>query len=295
MTMGAKDVEAAVTVGVVAPGAMGSAVAQRLVEHGARVLTLLDGRSPATRARAEAAGMEGADLDGVAGADIVLSIVPPAEALSLAHRLAPALGARRTVFVDCNALDVRTVQEVGRVVVSAGASFVDGGIIGFPPRPGAPGPVFYLAGPDAGPVARTLAGLGLRCKAMEGPVGAASALKMSYAGITKGIAAIASAMILGAERAGAGEALRAELAESQPQLLARFASTLPDMLPKAHRWVAEMREIAAFLGDDPAAAAVFEGIAQLYDRVAQDVAGGRQEAGIIERFAAGGPVRPGAA
>lgn len=68
-----------------------------------------------------------------------------------------------------------------------------------------------------------------------GPVGAASALKMSYAGITKGIAAVASAMVLGAERAGAGPALRAELAESQPQLLARFATTLPDVIPKAHR------------------------------------------------------------
>ena len=100
-----------------------------------------------------------------------------------------------------------------------------------------------------------------------------------------GIAAVASAMVLGAERAGAGDALRAELADSQPQLLARFAATLPDMLPKAHRWVAEMREIAAFLDGDPAAAAMFEGIAQFYDRIAWDAAGPRHEAGVIERFA----------
>lgn len=279
----------AATIGVVAPGAMGSAVARRMVEHGARVLTLLDGRSAATRARAEAAGMEAADLEGVAGADIVLSIVPPAEAVSLARRFAPALRGRKSVYVDCNALDVRTVQQVGSIVDGSGAGFVDGGIIGLPPKPGTPGPVFYLSGPDAGDVAATLSGLGVRCKPMAGPVGAASALKMSYAGITKGIAAIATAMILGAERAGAGEALRAELAESQPQLLARFASTLPDMLPKAYRWVAEMREIAAFLGDDAAASAMFEGIAQLYDHIARDAAGDRLEADAIERFATGGP------
>lgn len=274
-----------VTIGVVAPGAMGSAVARRMVEHGARVLTLLEGRSPATQARAETAGMKAASLDEMAGADIVLSIVPPAEAVSLARQLAPVLGVRKPVFVDCNALDVHTVQNVGAIVAASGADFVDGGIIGLPPKSGTPGPVFYLAGFRADMVAEMLGNLGVRCKVMAGPVGAASALKMSYAGITKGIAAVASAMILGAERAGAGEALRAELAESQPQLLARFATTLPDMVPKAYRWVAEMREISAFLGEDPAAAAMFEGMAQLYDRVAQDAVGKRQEAGVIERFA----------
>jgi hypothetical protein len=109
---------------------------------------------------------------------------------------------------------------------------------------------------------------------------------MSYAGITKGLAAIASIMILGAERAGAGPALRAELASSQPQLLARFGSSLPDMLPKAYRWIAEMREISAFLRDDPAGAAVFQGIAQFYERISADNAGERTEARRIEVFVA---------
>ena len=81
---------------------------------------------------------------------------------------------------------------------------------------------------------------------------------MSYAGITKGVTAIAAIMVLGATRAGAADALIAELRESQPQLAARFAKGLPDMVPKAYRWVAEMREIAAFLDGDPAGAAMFE-------------------------------------
>lgn len=275
------------TIGVVAPGAMGSGVARRLVEHGARVLTLLEGRSAATRARATAAGMEGVDADGLAGADAILSIVPPGEAMALAALLVPALrrAARKPVYVDCNALDVRTVVSVGRIVADAHVPFVDAGIIGLPPKPGAPGPVFYLAGDQAASVAMLLKGLGLRVQAMEGAVGAASALKMSYAGITKGLSALGTLMILGAERAGAGPALRAELAASQPQLLSRFAGSLPDMVPKAYRWVAEMREIAAFLGDDPAGAAVFEGIAALYERIAADAAGARTEVAVIERFA----------
>lgn len=281
-------------IAVIAPGAMGSGVARRLTENGARVLTLLEGRSEATRARAAAAGMEGTDLAGLAEANLVLSILPPGEAMALARTLAASWQAAPSafappVFVDCNALDVATVKAVGEVVTASGGRFVDGGIIGLPPQPGAPGPILYLAGHEAQAVAATLGALGLRVQAMEGPVGAASALKMSYAGITKGISAIATLMILGAERAGAGPALRAELEISQKQLLQRFSGSLPDMVPKAYRWVAEMREIAQFLGEDAAGAAVFEGIAQLYARIAADAAGDRREVKLIEAFAAKPP------
>ena len=156
---------------------------------------------------------------------------------------------------------------------------------GGPPQPGSDGPSLYLSGDAAGGVSETLRRLGLKTKVIEGGIGAASALKMSYAGITKGLTAIASAMILGASRAGAADALMAELLESQPQLAARFARGLPDMVPKAYRWVAEMREIAAFLDGDPAAAAMFAGAAQLYQRLADDAGGERRETGTLERFA----------
>src|SRR5271166_5003701 len=103
---------------IIAAGAMGSAVARRLTEKGGRVLTLLDGRSPSTRRRAEAAGMTGADEDQIAGQNIVLSIVPPAEALALAERLVPALtrSSLKPIFVDCNAIDVETVKRVAAII-----------------------------------------------------------------------------------------------------------------------------------------------------------------------------------
>jgi 3-hydroxyisobutyrate dehydrogenase-like beta-hydroxyacid dehydrogenase len=275
------------TIGVVAPGAMGSAVARRLTEHGVRVLTLLAGRSAATRARAEAAGMAGTDPAGLMAADVILSIVPPGEAAALAAMLAPTLAGatRKPTYVDCNALDVETVKAIGDCVGATGAAFIDAGIIGLPPKPGQAGPKFYLAGVRAAMVGSLLADAGVRVKVMSGPVGAASALKMSYAGITKGLSALASMMILGAERAGAGDALRAELADSQAQLLARFSTSLPDMVPKAYRWVAEMREISAFLNDDPAGAAAFGAIADFYARIAADAAGERGEVAVIEAFA----------
>ncbi len=274
-------------VGIVAPGAMGSGVAQRMVARGVEVLTLLEGRSAATVARASAAGMMDTSVNGLMTVDMILSIVPPGNAMELAQFLAPAMSAsqHRPIYVDCNALDVGTVKAVGQCVSDAGAEFVDAGIIGLPPQSDTPGPMFYLAGGSAAVVAECLTTAGVRSTVLDAPVGAASALKMSYAGITKGLSALASMMILGAERAGALPSLRAELAESQPQLLLRFGKSLPDMLPKAYRWVAEMREISTFLKEDEAGAAVFEEIANFYERMAADAAGARSEVSVIEKFA----------
>lgn len=275
------------TIAVIAPGAMGSGIARRLTESGAVVPTLLDGRSAATLARARTAGMQAADEAAVAAADIILSIVPPGEAMTLAERLAPALRAapRKPVYVDCNAVNVETVQAIAAVIAPTGAGFADGGIIGGPPTPGGAGPVLYLAGPEA-PRLGGLGELGLRIRVLDGPVGAASALKMSYAGINKGLTGLAAAMILAAERAGAGPALHAELADSQPQLLARFERSVPDMYAKAYRWVAEMREIADFLGPDDPARLIYEGMAGLYERLAADVAGEKRDIAVLDAFLA---------
>lgn len=272
-------------VAIIAPGAMGAAVARRLTGNGIEVLTSLEGRSAASAARAEAAGMRAVTDVVLAEADIVLSIVPPGEALALAERLAPILarGARRPVYADCNAISPRTAEAVGAVVSGAGLRFVDAGIIGGPPEPGTISPVFYASGPDAATL-EVLADHSVRVRVLDGPIGAASGLKMSYAGITKGTTALAAAMVLAATRFGAADDLRRELAESQPDLLARFERALPDMVPKAYRWVAEMKEIATFTGEDGASRQVYEGIANLYDRLARDQEGGKVEVGQLAAF-----------
>ena len=56
------------------------------------------------------------------------------------------------------------------------------------------------------------------------------------------------------------------------------------MYPKAYRWVAEMREIATFLGEDKAAAMIFEGAAQFYDQLAADIANEGQERDALDEF-----------
>jgi L-threonate 2-dehydrogenase len=272
-------------VAVIAPGMMGSAVAARLVQNGVEVRTSLAGRSEATAARAKAAGMIDAPDAQIAAADIILSIVPPGDALGLAERLAPTLRAapRKPIFVDCNALNPGTVLRIARVIEETGATFVDGGIIGGPPTPGSKGTRIYLSGAAAAQVA-VLEQYGLEMPIQPGPVGAASAMKMSYAGITKGFTALGAAMMLAATRAGTAEDLQQELRASQPALFGWLTRAMPRMYSKAYRWVAEMEEIAEFVGEDPAGRQFYEAAARLYERIAADYEGDKHEINALDAF-----------
>ena len=258
-------------IGVIAQGTMGSGVGRRLRESGAEVRTLLSGRSPASAERAKAAGMVAAanERELLAGTDFFLSILPPGEAEPLARRLAPALTAldRKPVYIDCNAVSPQTAIRIGEVIAPTGAHFVDAGIIGGPPQPGKKGPSIYASGQHVRE-ALPLRDWGIDLRAIDGPIGAASGVKMSYAGITKGTTAIASAMLLGAARFGCAEALIAELSDSQPQMLARMRASIPGMYDKAYRWVAEMEEISDFLEKNPPSQDIYAAIARLYDYLA---------------------------
>jgi 3-hydroxyisobutyrate dehydrogenase-like beta-hydroxyacid dehydrogenase len=258
-------------VAILAQGAMGAGIAARLVAHGVTVLTCLEGRSAASAARTAAAGMTAVPRDGLARADAFLSILPPAEAVATAQAMAPILAAapRPPLYADCNAISPETMGRIAGLLGGHGLRVVDAGIIGAPPREGHAGPVVHACGPAAAEFVALLAGRGIDLRVVDGPIGAASALKMSYAGITKGLVAIGSAMMLAATRAGAAQALRTELAASQPALAAWFARMVPSMFDKAYRWTGEMREIADFAGQDAAAREIYAGAAALYARLAE--------------------------
>jgi len=258
-----------IQVAVLGLGAMGSAVAGRLVAGGIDVLTVEEGRSEASRKRARDAGIRAGAWSDLAAVDIVLSIVPPAQARSVAAGVA-AIPARKQgrVFADCNAISPQTMQSVAMLFATTADQIADAGIIGAPPKD-QQGPVIYLSGPGAQAVS-VLKESGLDMRVIDGPIGAASALKMSYAGITKGLTALGAAMMLAATRSGAAAALAAELAASQPQLLAWLTRSVPGMLPKAYRFDGEMSEIADFLGDPAQGAGIYDGMAQLYRAIALD-------------------------
>jgi L-threonate 2-dehydrogenase len=271
-------------VAVIAAGAMGSAVAKKLTDNGVEVLTSLAGRSASSAGRARDAGMRAASEEEIAAADIFLSIVPPGDALALAQRFAPHLerSNHKPIYVDCNAINPDTVARLAPVIAAAGAPFVDAGIIGPPPKPGNR-TIFYASGTDA-PRINVLNDYGLEVRVLGDALGAASGLKMSYAGITKGFTAISAAMMLAATRNGTAQALRAELAESQPDFAKWLSRQVPNMYAKAYRWVAEMEEIAGFVGEDAAAREMFEGSARFYEQIAADEAGEKKETAALTTF-----------
>jgi L-threonate 2-dehydrogenase len=271
---------------VIAPGMMGAGVGKRLADNGLKVLTSLGGRSEETIARAKTVGMVAASDEEIAGSDFILSILPPGDAVSLAQRFVPALKASNSkpIYVDCNAVNPATVERVAAAIAPTDCAFVDAGIIGSPPKPGDAGPRFYASGPAA-PRFATLRQYGLDIRVLDGALSAASALKMSYAGITKGTQAIGAAMMLAASRAGTADHLFAELQSSQKEMLAWFKRSLAQMPPKAYRWVAEMHEIAGFVGEDPTAHELYEGAAHFYEHIAEDFEDGeKKEAGALAKF-----------
>jgi len=274
-------------VAVIAPGMMGAAVGKRLVDNGVKVLTSLKGRSAETATRAKAAGMAAAGDEEIAACDFILSILPPGDAVTLAERFQPALKASnaKPVYVDCNAINPKTVDRVAAVIAPTDCPFVDSGIIGSPPKPGDAGPRFYASGPAA-PRFASLRDYGLDVRLLDGALSAASAMKMSYAGITKGTQAIGAAMMLAATRGGSADALFAELSSSQKEMFAWFKRGLSLMPPKAYRWIAEMHEIAGFVGDDPAAKELYEGAAHFYERIADDFDGDKKDVTALTAFLA---------
>jgi L-threonate 2-dehydrogenase len=273
------------TVAIIAPGTMGSAVGRRLNEHKVKVLTSLTGRSAASAARAGAAGMQAAGDRELAEADFLISIVPPGDALSLAKRLAEVLTTanKKPIYVECNAVSPQSVTGIAAVIAATGCPFVGAGIIGPPPKPGSSNTKFYASGAQAADFAK-LNHYGLIVRVLDGPLTAAAALKMSYAGITKGFTALGAAMMLAATRGGSAEALKAELAESRPDLLSYLTRQVPDMYAKAYRWVAELEEISAFVGNDHPEHAMLDAAARLYERIAKDVAGDKEEVGEMDKF-----------
>ena len=273
------------TMTIIAPGSMGSGVARCLTAKGVPVYTSLEGRRAASAQRAASAGMQDADDRTLAEADFLLSIVPPGEAIALARRLAPALAAarRKTIYVDCNAVSPPTAQAVADIIAPTGCGFIDAGIIGPPPRPGSTSTKIYASGPLAQQLAR-LNDYGLVVRPLEGPLTAASALKMSYAGITKGLTALGATIMLAATRGGSAEALKAELADSQPDLLHFFERMVPPMYGKAYRWVAELDEIAGFVGKDRPESAMLTAAARLYEELARDVEGDNRETALLDAF-----------
>jgi 3-hydroxyisobutyrate dehydrogenase-like beta-hydroxyacid dehydrogenase len=226
------------SVGVLHPGAMGAAVGAVLVDQGLPTRWLSAGRGPATRRRAEEAGLtEAADL---AGCDVVLSICPPASAVDVAREVAASGFAG--VYLDANAISPGHAREI-ESLFGGRASVVDGGIVGPPPKNDG-STRLYLSGKDAQRVADLFAGTFLRPIVLDGPVGQASALKLAFASYNKLTYALAAQAHALAAHHGVDDAFRELAGAVRRDTPLGAPGALESAGQRAWRWEGEMAEIA---------------------------------------------------
>jgi 3-hydroxyisobutyrate dehydrogenase-like beta-hydroxyacid dehydrogenase len=260
------------TVALLHPGNMGATIGAAAATSGARVIWASQQRSQASRDRAGRAGL--VDVENLAEAirqsDVILSVCPPHAALDLARSVAERNF--KGVYVDANAISRATAEEIGKIVTKAGASFVDGGIIGAPVKQ-AGTTRLYLSGNRAAEVAELFSKSMLSARAIGADPGAASALKVVYAAWTKCTDGLVLAIRTLAAIEGVDQALSEEWSISQPDLARKSTRAAAVAAPKAWRYVGEMKEIAesfAAAGLTPgfhnAAADIWERLAPFKDR-----------------------------
>jgi 3-hydroxyisobutyrate dehydrogenase-like beta-hydroxyacid dehydrogenase len=227
-----------VIVGLLHPGEMGAAVGAQLVSRGIPVLWASEGRSEETGRRAEPFEDAG-NVEGLARrSDMILSICPPHAALEVARSVEGFPG----IYVDANAVAPATARDVLAIFERG----VDGGIVGGPSAPR-----LYLSGAEAPAVAELFDGTAVDARAISGEIGAASAVKVTFAAWTKGTAAMLLDILELARAEGVEDALLAEWEESLPELLPRIESAGRSAENKGWRWIGEMEEIAdAFAARD---------------------------------------------
>jgi len=263
-------------VGVVSPGDMGQAIAGRLKESGLNVYAALDGRSERTRALAREAGLTdcGSMEKLVTTCELVLSVINPGEALNVAREVAAAMKktARKIALADLNAVSPQTAREADRMVREAGGMFIDGGIIGPPPRGEKDKPRIYVSGPDAY-LFEQISHPNLLVRVLSERVGDASGVKMCYAAMTKGTTALAVELLVAARKLGVEQALEKELRESRNDVFEWQMKNIAVMPPKAYRWVPEMQEIAKTFGELGLTRRIFEGATDIYALVAATTLG----------------------
>jgi 3-hydroxyisobutyrate dehydrogenase-like beta-hydroxyacid dehydrogenase len=283
------------TVGIVSPGAMGSAMANALVRGGVRVIATISDRSPRTAGLADRAGVELLpDLATVVSqADMVVSIVPPETAETVAANITDEAHrvAARPLIVDLNAIAPSTALRIHAIADVAACDFVDGSISG--PPPWTPGTTrVYLSGPRAAEVAE-LPFEGVDRIAVGDAIGAASAVKMSTASVYKGSTGLLAQALLAADANGVLDHVLADLRSSAPELVSRVERRLATAASKSGRYVAEMHEIAASQSAAGLTPALFEAMAEVYSALAQtslaeakpeDVAGDLELREVLKRL-----------
>ena len=254
------------TVGLINPGTMGASVGAAAMQTGVTLIWASQGRSPATKERAQKAGLKDCHTlqNLVTTSEIILSVCPPHNAQDVAGQVAE-LGFSG-IYLEANAIAPNVTRQIGLMITNQGARFVDGGIIGGPPRNAESGTQLYLSGEDAPAIADIFKASNLHASVISERIGAASALKMTFAAFTKGSTALLSAILAVAEKEGVRANLENQWGEEFTQQTHQRVIT---NTAKAWRFEGEMREIAATFSGAGLPGNFHEAAAQVFTRLAK--------------------------
>jgi len=225
------------------------------------------------------------DEELVAVTDIILSIVPPRDAVANARRIVQACTstsvtergqrAPSVTYIDLNAISPRSAKTIESLISSEASSstmrkrsssfpfksepdiqpipmnFLDGGIIGGPPsrQPDKTWkrPSIVISGSRKNALDDEISSI-LNLKHISDHIGPASALKACFASLTKGFTALSILSFTTASACGVLPELQAHLEEFNP-MGAAAAKGITNMPPKAYRWVDEMTQIGETFAD----------------------------------------------
>jgi 3-hydroxyisobutyrate dehydrogenase-like beta-hydroxyacid dehydrogenase len=233
-------------VGIMSIGEMGFHWAKLLKSHGVEVLTYDKDRGEVSRKRAENAGVTsvGSMNDLVQQAEVMVSIVVPSAAKKVADQVANAARAtdrKGLLYCDANAISPMTADAIANVLEPAGVNFVDGCIIGSAAKIGK-GSIVYLSGPQAQRL-QGLEAFNIPLKILGTGTNQASAFKVVYAGLTKGLQGLFCELLMGARRFGLLDEIRAQYEQSFPGLLDKISSSIVGLQIHAGRRAEEMDEL----------------------------------------------------
>ena len=260
-------------IGIMSIGEMGFHWAKLLKAHGVEVLTYDKDRGEVSRRRGENAGVTSVAsmTDLVSQTELIVSIVVPSAAIDVAKKVAAAVKTSRRkdlMFLDANAISPMTAEAIGKNLEPAGVNFIDGCIIGSAARMGK-GTIVYVSGREANRM-QVLEKFNIPVKVLGASTNQASAFKVVYAGLTKGLQGLFCELFMGARRFGLVEEIRAQYDESFPGLLEKVSSSIVGLNIHAGRRAEEMDELKrtfdhfgmkSFMA--PAAQKVLEAIAAL--------------------------------
>jgi 3-hydroxyisobutyrate dehydrogenase-like beta-hydroxyacid dehydrogenase len=200
----------------------------------------------AKRADYVAANVLGASsaAEAVTGAEAVFSVVTADQAHEAAVAALPGL-VQGALFFDCDSCAPQTKLRTAERVEGAGARYVDVAVMA-PVHPRLHRTPLLISGPHVEAAAVALASLGMSATIHDGPVGAASAVKMIRSIMMKGLEALVCECVLAGRKAGVIDAVLDSLDDTYPGFAwkERSAYMLERVMTHGLRRAAEMREVA---------------------------------------------------